>query len=99
VSCITTAIAALVPRRRAAVAGEIDSVASFERPWVRTDVVLVDDTGTLILRFMGRSAVPGMVAGSRVVAEGTPALERGLLVMRNPNYSFAKASSVPAASW
>jgi len=74
------------------VAGEIESVVSFERPWVRTDAVLVDDTGSLVLRFMGRAGVPGIVAGSRVVAEGTPALERGVLLMRNPLYSFAAAS-------
>ncbi len=73
-------------------AGEIETVVSFERPWVRTDAVLVDDTGSLVLRFMGRAALPGLVAGSRVVAEGTPALERGALLMRNPLYSFAAPS-------
>ena len=69
----STAIAALVPRRRAVVVGEIQSVTSFERPWVRTDAVLDDRTGALVLRFMGRAAVPGMAAGCRVIAEGTPA--------------------------
>ncbi len=88
-SCTATAIAALVPRQRAVVAGKIKSVASFERPWVRTDVVLVDGTGAVVLRFVGRAAVPGMVAESRVIAEGTPALERGELLMFNPVYSFA----------
>ena len=88
----TTAIAALVPRQRSVVVGKIESVASFERPWVRSDAVLVDGTGALVLRFMGRAAVPGLVAGSRVIAEGTPALERGVLLMRNPLYSFATAS-------
>ena len=89
--CAATAIAALVPRQRSRVAGDVQSVASFERPWVRTDAVLVDGTGALILRFLGRSAVPGLAAGSRVVAEGTPSLERGVLLMRNPLYSFAVA--------
>jgi hypothetical protein len=84
-----TAIAALVPRRRAVVAGTIESVASFERPWVRTDAVLGDRTGTLVLRFMGRAAVPGIRCGCRLVAEGTLALEGGVLLMRNPLYSFA----------
>jgi hypothetical protein len=88
VICVTTAIAALVPRRRSRVAGKIESVASFQRPWVRTDVVLVDGTGALVLRFHGRAAVPGMASGAIVVAEGTPALERGVLLMRNPLYSF-----------
>ena len=91
-SCATIAIAALVPRQRSHVAGEIQSVASFERPWVRTDAVLVDGTGVLVLRFMGRAAVPGVVAGARLVAEGTPGWERGVLLMRNPLYSFATAS-------
>jgi hypothetical protein len=89
--CAATAIAALVPRRRSRVAGDIQSVASFELPWVRTDAVLVDGTGALLLRFLGRSGVPGLAAGSRVVAEGTPSLERGVLLMRNPLYSFAVA--------
>lgn len=91
-SCATTDIGALVPRRRSQVTGKIESVVSFQRPWVRTDVLLVDGTGTLLLRFMGRAAVPGMAAGARVVAEGTPALERGVLLMRNPLYSFVPPS-------
>jgi hypothetical protein len=89
VRCAATAVAALVPRQRSRVAGKIESVACFERPWVRTDAVLVDGTGGLVLRFHGRAGVPGMAAGVRVVAEGTPALERGVLLMRNPLYSFA----------
>jgi hypothetical protein len=91
VSCATTAIAALVPRHRSLVVGKIESVTSYERPWVRTDALLFDGSGALVLRFMGRAAVPGMVAGARVVAEGTPALEGGVLLIRNPLYSFAAA--------
>jgi hypothetical protein len=88
VSCCATAIAALVPRRRAVVAGEVESVVSYERPWVRTDAVLGDGTGTVVLRFMGRSGVPGIATGCHLVTEGTPANERGVLLMRNPLYSF-----------
>ena len=87
--CTTTAIAALVPRQRARVAGKVESVVSFQQPWVRTDAVLVDGTGALVLRFHGRAGVPGMAAGAQVVAEGTPALDRGVLLMRNPLYWFA----------
>ena len=83
------AVAALVPRQRAVVVGDIQSVASYEKPWVRTDAVLADGTGALILRFMGRARVPGLAAGRRVTVEGTPTSERGVLVMRNPLYSFA----------
>lgn len=84
----TTAVAALVPRKRSRAPGEIESVVSYERPWVRTDAVLVDATGALVLRFLGRASVPGVSAGARVAVEGTPALERGVLLMRNPLYSF-----------
>ena len=86
--CAATAVAALVPRQRSRVAGKVELVVCFQRPWVRTDAVLVDGTGALVLRFHGRAGVPGMAAGARVVAEGTPALERGVLLMRNPLYSF-----------
>jgi hypothetical protein len=92
------AVAALVLRQRAVVVGEIQSVTSFERPWVRIDAVLADRTGELILRFMGRARVPGMAAGCRVIAEGTPASARGVLLMCNPLYSFA-ASCASATSW
>jgi len=99
VSGSTTVIAALVPRRRVVVAGEVKSVVSYQRPWVRTDAVLGDGTGTLVLRFMGRASVPGIAAGCRLVAEGTPALERGVLLMRNPLYSFGTGERSPGTSW
>jgi hypothetical protein len=84
----TTAIAAAVPRKRVVVVGEVRSVVSHERPWVRTDVGLNDGTGVIVLRFIGRARVPGMAPGHRVAAQGTPALDRGSLVMRNPRYAF-----------
>ena len=87
--CATTAIVALVPRQRSRVAGYIQSVTAYERPWFRTDAVLVDGTGALVLRFLGRHGVPGLAAGARLVAEGTPAVEHGVVLIRNPLYSFA----------
>ena len=84
-----TAIGAMVPRKRNTVRGQITSVVHIERPWVRTDAVLDDGTGTLVLRFFGRAAVAGLVAGSRVVAQGTPGRVDGTVVMMNPLYSFA----------
>jgi hypothetical protein len=92
VKCTITAMVALVPRQRSRVAGAIQSIVSFERPWVRTDVVVTDGTGAVVLRFLSRAAVPGMVTGAGVVAEGTPALVRGALVQHNPLYSFAAAT-------
>jgi hypothetical protein len=83
-----TAIGELEPRRRARVTGEILSVVSYERPWVRTDVRLGDGTGVVVLRFMGRAAVAGLTAGRVMIAEGTPGFRDGVLVIHNPLYEF-----------
>jgi hypothetical protein len=83
-----TAIGGLVPRRRSTVAGEVVKVVSYRRPWVRTDVELSDGSGVLVLRFMGRSGVPGLEPGRCVTASGTPGLVRGALVILNPRYEF-----------
>jgi hypothetical protein len=87
----TTAIAAVVLRQRNTVRGRIVSVASFQRPWVRTDARIRDATGELVLRFTGRASVPGLVEGRRVIAQGTPGLVDGGTVMLNPLYSFVEA--------
>ena len=42
----------------------------------------------IILRFMGRAAIPGMSPGRRVGAEGMPSEQGGTLVMLNPHYAF-----------
>jgi hypothetical protein len=59
-----------------------------ERPSVQTDVIISDGTGCLYLRFVGRSSVPGMEVGRRLVVDGTPGVVHGDLVMLNPVYSF-----------
>jgi hypothetical protein len=81
-------MSAVVPRVCATVAGRIIAVRVYRRPWMRLDVELGDGTGTLILRFMGRAAIPGMSAGRRVGAEGMPSAQGGTLVMLNPHYAF-----------
>lgn len=84
-----TAIAAVVPRTRNTVRGEVVSVVSTQRPWVRTDAEIRDGTGSLVLRFVGRASVPGLVRGRWVIAQGTPGLVNDAVVMINPLYSFA----------
>jgi hypothetical protein len=91
----STAIAAAAPRERTTVRGEVASVVSYERPWVRTDAEVTDGTGSLLLRFLGRSSIPGLVAGCQIVAEGTPGFVRGVLVMLNPLYSLTGTDDRP----
>jgi hypothetical protein len=85
---MTRTIASAVPRHRVTLRGEIVSVHSSEAPFVRTDVVLSDGSGILVLRFVGRRSIPGLHVGRSVVVEGTPGLVDGRLVMLNPLYSF-----------
>jgi hypothetical protein len=86
----STAIGAVVLRRRTSVRGNIISVVSYRLPWVRTEVELSDGSGVIVLRFMGRAALPGFAMGRCMTAEGTPAFELGVLLMRNPLYSFGE---------
>ena len=83
-----TAISAATPRIRTTVGGEIISAMSYTRPWVRVDAELSDGSGTIVLRFMGRHEIPGLVVGAQLVVDGTPALEGDMLIMRNPLYEF-----------
>jgi hypothetical protein len=84
----TTAISAVVPRRPAMLAGQVVAVAAHVRPWVRLHVDLCDGTGTITLRFMGRTEIPGIRLGCRLHVYGTPWMEEGVLLMLNPLYEF-----------
>ena len=88
-----SAIAAARPRRRTTLTGRIITVKACSRPWVRCDVDLGDDSGTITLRFLGRRALPGMFAGRRLRVEGTPLQQGEVLIMLNPNYSFVAEDS------
>jgi hypothetical protein len=83
-----TAISAVLPRRPALLAGQVVAVAAHLRPWVRLNVDLCDGTGTITLRFMGRTEIPGIVPGCRLRVEGTPWVECDTLIMLNPLYEF-----------
>jgi hypothetical protein len=54
-----------------------------------------DGTGSMLLRFLGRAMVPGLVAGCQIEAAGTPGFVRGVLVMLNPSYSFTSRPDRP----
>jgi hypothetical protein len=66
-------------------------VNTLKTPALRTDVTINDGTGILVLRFVGRSTVPGVESGRCLVVEGTPGCMHGELVMLNPLYSFDDA--------
>jgi hypothetical protein len=84
----TTAIAAVVARRPAMLAGWVAVVAAYVRPWVRLDVEFCDETGSITLRFVGRTHIFGMVKGRPMTVEGTPRMDGDSLVILNPLYMF-----------
>ena len=83
-----TAIAAVVLRRPTVLVGRVVAVRAYVRPWVRLHVELSDGTGTLTLRFMGRTEIAGLAPGVRLRVEGTPSMEDETIVMLNPHYVF-----------
>ena len=50
------------------------------------ECTLDDDTGEIVLVFVGRNTVPGFAAGLRCVAEGTVREVGGRLEIWNPRY-------------
>lgn len=52
------------------------------------DVLMEDGTGRVALSWSGRSQLPGLELGAGVRATGTVAIDDGLILIRNPDWSF-----------
>jgi hypothetical protein len=85
-----TAIAAVAPRRRTRVRGNVVSVASYERPWVRADAEITDGSGSSALRFWVALRSRALSWGCRIEAEGLSRNRPRVVVMINPLYSFTR---------
>jgi len=85
----TIPIAEVRWRERARVAGRVRSLRV--RPWgdaPTLECVLVDDTGGLVVVFLGRRKVAGIRPGTRLVVEGTVGSHGGHPAIVNPEYDF-----------
>ena len=72
-------------RTHARIRGRIRSLRV--QPWANVatlECVVVDDTGGLLLVFLGRRRVAGIELGRRVIAEGMVGNQRGYLAILNP---------------
>jgi hypothetical protein len=72
-------------RTRARIKGRIRSLRV--QPWANVatlECVVVDETGGLLLVFLGRRRVAGVELGRWIVAEGMVGNQRGYLAMLNP---------------
>jgi hypothetical protein len=100
---IALRVADVVPRARVKLRGVIVSARAGHWRGVRTFMCeLEDSTGSIGLRFMGRSQVPGMGEGTRCRVEGTALPESGgcvlwnpLLDLEGPEISSAQAATSP----
>ncbi|HEX4082762.1 MAG TPA: hypothetical protein VHX40_07315 [Acidimicrobiales bacterium] len=105
---VARTIAAAGSRRRAALTGTVRAVGVRRRPrragpWpgerrctaltVATEAELDDGTGTIVLRWVGRDGVPGIVVGASLAVEGTVLADRGRRVLLNPLYRFGYSSN------
>lgn len=96
---IARSVADALPRCRALLSGSI-RVIVVHRPGagdgligrairgVSVDGWLDDGTGTMVLRWLGRESVPGLIAGVSLTAEGTVVEVHGRPMILNPLYRF-----------
>jgi amino acid transporter len=90
----TTPIGAVRARSRVRVAGRVSSVTV--QPWGSVPTLeceLRDDSGRVMIAFLGRRQVGGVVPGARLLITGMVSERRGHLVMINPDYDFLGARS------
>ncbi len=90
-----TPIGSVQFRRRAKVVGRIVRLrvsSSDSVPFLT--VRLEDSTGGILLVFSGRTSVPGITTGTRLIAEGMVGELEGHLAMMNPGYEFLEGEVV-----
>src|SRR5689334_20904187 len=76
-------------RERARVKGRVRSLRV--QPWAgapTVECVLVDDTGGLIVVFLGRRWIPGIGPGTVLIAEGMVGEHNGRPAIINPDYEI-----------
>lgn len=79
----------LEPRHRAVLRGSVESLRVHRGPtgFMSMDAVLADDSGQVLLRWLGRRSIPGIAARSSLMIEGTVLAAHGQLVIWNPLYA------------
>lgn len=96
---VARTVADATPRARAVLVGVVRNVVAHHAQWVKGpvgttsrgaayDAWLDDGTGSIVVRWVGREAVPGVRPGARMRVEGTVAHVRGHVVVLNPLYRF-----------
>jgi hypothetical protein len=80
-----TPIGELQWRSHARISGRVQSVRV--QPWADVatlECLVLDESGGVLLVFLGRRAIPGVTLGRHLEAEGTVGESRGYLAIMNP---------------
>ncbi len=84
-------------RDRVLVEGRIRAIRV--QPWdggaATLEATLVDETGGIVLIFLGRQQIAGLKLGAHLEAEGMVIESRGHLALMNPSYTLLAHASVP----
>lgn len=95
-----TPIGAVTWRTRVKVAGHVQTLRV--RPWADNvatlELTLMDDTGGLMIVFLGRRQIGGIELGTKLIAEGTVVENRGRLALINPAYRLLPHEPMEAPS-
>lgn len=85
-----TLISSVAPRSVAKVAGVVEVLRVRPRQGVQAfEADVTDGTGTVTAVWLGRSTVPGVSIGVRIVLEGRVGGEHPSLHVINPSFEFA----------
>ena len=85
-------IGGLLERQHAEIAGRVRSMAiNHEGPGHELRCVIADNTGSVTLVFQGRSNIPGIERGTRLLVRGTVTSLRREAVILNPQYEIVAA--------
>jgi hypothetical protein len=80
-------------RERVRVVGRIRALRV--QPWeggaTTLEATLVDDTGGIMIAFLGRQQIGGIKLGAHLEAEGVVIESRGQLALLNPSYTLLPA--------
>jgi hypothetical protein len=85
-----SAIEEVVPRRPVKVAGVIQNIRIDPRQAGGSiEATIIDGTGEMVAKWLGRSELPGIRLGMGLIMEGTPGVAQdGYLVVLNPDFSL-----------
>lgn len=87
-----TPLAQVEPRNRLKVAGVVQNIRIDPRGGGSVEATIIDGTGTLVVKWLGRHELAGVGLGVGLIVEGTIGKDPdGELIVLNPEYDLVPA--------